>query len=324
VNKSWSVSRTIAVLGIGALTLGACGGGSSEPSAITVKSASEVVSAAAAAVEGASSFRTAGTMTINDSASGMSGVMPIDGITDAKNKTAAFSMDLGPLIQSAFEKEGVSESDVPAEMRDAGYKFEMRVIGSQAYMKMGILGSMLGGDSANKWIKIDPASMGLTEADLAQLGGGATSQMGLSYLKSISAENVTEVGKEQVRGVDTTHYKATASVDALLANTAESQRETQRKTMSDAGITSVPVEVWIDADGLTRRMRFDMQGSSAAFKGEVGVEFEFYDFNATPAVEAPPAAEVISVDEVPALKSALEQQSNATSRATEVPVVSAA
>jgi hypothetical protein len=302
----------VGVVAVSALT--ACGTGGSEQSAVTVKTASEVLTATAAATESAGTFRTSGTMTINDTAgSGLGGAIPLEGFTDKKNKAASFSMDMTTLMKGAVAAAGDDDPD-SAEMMESmfggDFKFEVITIDTTAYMKMGALGAMAGAP-AGKWLKIDAAALGITESELAGLGGGASADLGLTYLKSVNAAGVTEVGKEKVRDVETTHYSAKAGVDALVKNSTKAQQEKTRKQMADAGITEVPIDVWVDADGVTRRLKFTMQGSGAgagAFGGEIVALMEFYDFGAKVTVAAPPAADVVSIDEVPALKEALAQQ----------------
>ena len=66
----------------------------------------------------------------------------------------------------------------------------------------------------------------------------------LEYLRSV-ADEVTEVGAETVRGVDTTHYRATVRL-------AEAGASPERDHH--------PVEVWVDENGRTRRYRAQTLG----------------------------------------------------------------
>ena len=78
----------------------------------------------------------------------------------------------------------------------------------------------------------------------------------LEYLRSVG-DDVTEVGTERVRGVDTTHYRATVRLTELGASPE---------------LDRYPVEVWLDEDGRTRRYRSGTLGTD-----EVLV-WEFFDF----------------------------------------------
>lgn len=100
--------------------------------------------------------------------------------------------------------------------------------------------------------------------------GLAASTDALRHLESI-ADEVTEVGREEVRGTETTHYRAVAHLSQLGAPPEDDR---------------FPVEVWIDEAGRTRRYRYEILGG-----GEIFV-WEFYDFGVTVDLEAPPPEKV--------------------------------
>jgi hypothetical protein len=287
-----------------AFALSACGTDSSQPSAITVKSPAAVLQATGAATEATGTFKTSGSISVN--ADGMTGSIPIEGFTDKANQAASMSMDMGALMTAAAEKEDTVEE--VKKMFGTDFKFEVISIGKTAYLKMGALGVMSGAPS-DKWMKIDAAAMGITDAEITGIAGGASADLGLTYLKSVNADGVTEVGKEKVREVDTTHYSGKVGVEGLLKNSAKSQQEKLRKQMVDAGITELPIDVWVDGDGVTRRIKFAVQGNGSTAETVADIVMEFYDFGAKGSIVPPADADVISIDEVPALKEALAQQS---------------
>ena len=89
----------------------------------------------------------------------------------------------------------------------------------------------------------------------------------LEYLRSVA--DVSEVGSETVRGVDTTHYRATAHLTKLGA-----PPEYDR----------YPVEVWVDEDGRTRRYSHHPVGSDG-----LTYVWEFFDFGLEVELAPPPA-----------------------------------
>ena len=54
----------------------------------------------------------------------------------------------------------------------------------------------------------------------------------------------------------------------------------------------MPVDVWIDGDGLLRKLHMDMSVSEAGQSVAMGVEMEMFDYGADVHVEAPPADQV--------------------------------
>ncbi len=88
----------------------------------------------------------------------------------------------------------------------------------------------------------------------------------LEYLRSV-ADEVTEVGAETVRGVDTTHYRATVRLAELGASPTRDR---------------YPVEVWVDENGRTRRYRAQTLGT------EEILVWEFFDFGVEVDLSPPP------------------------------------
>lgn len=95
----------------------------------------------------------------------------------------------------------------------------------------------------------------------------------LKYLTSV-ADPVTEVGTETVRGVTTTHYRASVNL-ARVSPSPDYER------------LLLEVEVWADEDGRTRRYRY----SPLASPHEIYV-WEFFDFGTPVDLKHPSPDEV--------------------------------
>jgi hypothetical protein len=95
---------------------------------------------------------------------------------------------------------------------------------------------------------------------------------GTTYLSLLAGANgsVDRIGVETVGGVTTTHYRVT--VDAVqLINEVVSQFPLSTSEMDAAGLRHLPVDVWLDSQGLPRQIRLtlDVAGNSVTVFGDV-------------------------------------------------------
>ena len=116
-------------------------------------------------------------------------------------------------------------------------------------------------------------------------------------LKAVSG-SIEAVGSEELRGVETSHYRATIDVAKLEQLVPEAQRQSLGgldETAKQAGVTEIPLEIWIDADQQVRKLSIDLDakqpGSDQAVKGSVVVEL--YDYGKPLEIELPPADQVV-------------------------------
>ena len=257
---------------------------------------------------------------------GAKDTLDLDPVANAASKTSeagssrvAFEMKLNAAGERlAFAGEGIFAYD---EVRGSmtmdmssmlpgagGGTMEIRMLGSMMYMRLPeSLAGEAGLPQGKVWIGVDLGkaldAAGLGALDPVQLQQQSPSQT-LRLLRA-SSTGVKEAGKADVRGTETTRYTATLDMKKALDATADDlglnakQRQELRKaaeTMKkQAGVDEIPVEVFVDEDGLLRRMLMKM---SMAIEGErVSMEMlaDYYDFGVEVNVEAPPAAQVFDV-----------------------------
>jgi hypothetical protein len=135
--------------------------------------------------------------------------------------------------------------------------------------------SYLGAEVGGKmyWLKetVDDA----TGADRFVPGPGGTSPERLLKDLIDSSKKIEKIGSEEVRGVTTTHFRSHLDGSKLgIDSDAEEQ---------------VIVDVWIDEEGLPRRIRVP-----AGDVGDPVVVFDLFDFGVPVDIGAPPANEVVS------------------------------
>jgi hypothetical protein len=133
---------------------------------------------------------------------------------------------------------------------------ETIVIGDTMY----VTGDAFGVQVGKRWVKLS-----LDEDDTIR---DFSPEKLLGMLREASLET-ERVGEEDVRGEPTVRYRLTVNCE-----------------QADVGCsgTAAPVDVWIDDDGLVRRIQLEDNGDPATI--------EFFDFGAEVDIEPPPADQV--------------------------------
>lgn len=151
-----------------------------------------------------------------------------------------------------------------------------------------------------QWLKIDPAQFGSGQNPFGSLDSSNPSEI-LNTLQGVG--KVTKIGDEDVRGVHTVHYKA----DVDIAKAADAQKLTpqQKQQLQQAlgGRSTVPEDVWIDDQGLARRVAVDItatpspsagNGSSAPSSVNAQLTMEFFDYGKANVTATPPPADQVT------------------------------
>jgi hypothetical protein len=148
-----------------------------------------------------------------------------------------------------------------------------------------------------RWMKLDLARVGAAAGiDPTQLlSGQSNPAQFLEYLKA-SGGSVQTVGRDTVRGVPTIHYHGTIDAKKAARVFAEhagksSLRESFEKEVAKVGLTTIPVDVWIDSHRLVRRMQLSFRIPAGGQTASINMTIELFGFGATPAVSTPPASE---------------------------------
>ena len=192
-----------------------------------------------------------------------------------------------------FDAEGRTRGVITAPHTVSGGPMKLDVVsdGTIMYMRSSKFGSLPDGA---KWMSLD-LSLG-DEVDPTTLPD-VDAKGELALLEGV--DNVQKLGKEDVRGVSTTHYRGALS----LADQVERARDKGEDNIAsvterDGGPTRV--DAWIDAEGLVRRMR--LIHSQSAKQGEepltMDMRMDFFDFGFEPEIEVPDSSEVFDATEL--------------------------
>ncbi|MDQ3944707.1 MAG: hypothetical protein M3357_06075, partial [Actinomycetota bacterium] len=168
-----------------------------------------------------------------------------------------------------------------------------------------------------RWARLDLAALSSQSGiDVAALSAQFNSSDPLANIALLTgaADDVTEVGVEDVRGVSTRHLKMTVDLQKateqltsrISGPAAERLKVAVAQAATTVGVTQLPIEAWIDADGFPRRLAYEMDLSKAKVPGAEGapaagtakITMEFFDFGQDVDVSIPPAEDTIDLAEL--------------------------
>jgi hypothetical protein len=223
--------------------------------------------------------------------------MTVDGAFDNTTGQGTMELDLGDFL-GGFMGGG----------KDAGH-IEMILDGKTVYMKSPLFSELSGSDK--EWLKADAADL-----EDGSGGGLAPGMSGdpakfLDFLKGAS-DGLDEVGREDVRGVSTTHLHAELDIAKLMEDASPADRTDLEESLGSLGadgtFDSIPADAWVDDQGYVRRFElvFDFSkladgGTGSGSKMELAgvtmtMTIELYDFNEPVEVQVPDAADVGELD----------------------------
>jgi hypothetical protein len=163
---------------------------------------------------------------------------------------------------------------------------EMVSQGTLAYLKVP---PAQRGPSGKSWVRVDIAKV--AGIDPSAFSSDPSAQ--LDYLNGVSG-TVRKLGKDDIRGVSATHYQYTLKVDQFLAKVPANTRAQMQSAMKSLGISSFPVDTWIDGDGLPRRLAFDWKTTKQGASLDISTRVDTYDYGTDASVTAPSASDVVT------------------------------
>jgi hypothetical protein len=125
----------------------------------------------------------------------------------------------------------------------------------------------------------------------------------LSFLQGVTGE-VEEVGQEEVRGAEATHYRFMVDLEQAAQQAPEENRAFLQQQIETLGVTELPTELWLDGEDRIVRQSYNLdlgqvqvpQATEGAeqpqLTGQVATVIEYFDFGREVTVEPPPAEEV--------------------------------
>ncbi len=156
-----------------------------------------------------------------------------------------------------------------------------------------------------EWLGMEPL---LGHDPRSALGAGPGAQGTIEMLKAAGGE-VEELGQGMVGGAETTHYKATielSRVAEVMTEQGDAGLAREYERLAERTPYPIPVEVWIDDQGLARLVRTVQQLPipSGGPTVTMDMRMELFDFGARPRIELPPPGRVL--DTTPILRAELD------------------
>jgi hypothetical protein len=168
---------------------------------------------------------------------------------------------------------------------------DMRLVDNVAYVKL-----PQEVEPGKPWVKIDangtdPISQALGDSLEQMKTNGDPSKM-IQQLKD--AGQITAQKSEELNGEQTTHYSIT--VDVAKAANASGMEEMLAEARK-AGVSQIPLELWVNQENLPVRMSMEMpvKDPSSQASTTVKVSVDYSDWGKPVDVAAPPAAEVAEI-----------------------------
>lgn len=149
------------------------------------------------------------------------------------------------------------------------------------------------------WVKLDLAGIarsdGLSMDALA--GSGSDDPVGMLTTLQGESDSVERVGRGSVRGVPATRYHALIDLAKVArsapAGVRAAVRTAEQRLMQITGVRQFPMDVWIDAHGLVRRVAYQISltipGSGQQMT--TSVDMDMFDFGTPVHVHAPPPSQ---------------------------------
>jgi hypothetical protein len=184
--------------------------------------------------------------------------------------------ETGSLI---FDDSGRSRGTITVKGHTNGRELKALAIvdGATTYTSSDAFDSLPEG---KKWMELDLSSAAKGAGFSVPAEEGP--KEGLKILERV--QDAEEIGKEDIDGVPTTHYRGTLPTPEEVFGVK-------------VDYSTLHVDVWIDEQGRVRRMQADVSGSVNEVEGsETNTELtiDYVEFGRVPKIEPPPAGEVFN------------------------------
>lgn len=209
--------------------------------------------------------------------------------TEAGSVSFEMKIEISGAPGAAFdtEAEGVYDFEkrqMQMVMDVLGQEMTAVLDGSTMYLKMPFLGE--------EWVKQD-----IEEVAGASLEGGQDPTQVLNWL-SASGDDVEELGRDEIRGENATHYRALVNLRDGLDDLGAEQREALEQALEMIGEDELEIDVWVNDDGLPVRVRYEMAFTNSGIEqledAVMKFSLEYFDWGKPVRIDLPDPNEVVT------------------------------
>jgi hypothetical protein len=282
------------LLAVAALVVAGCGGGESTPAVAGEPIALEELTRSADASAEATSGRFAFDLQLEIPGADESLSFSGEGAFDKTSERASFAVDMSMFAQllggflSAFGQ--ASTDDAPDFDDPSLWQIEIVQDGEVSYVNFPVVADDL--PEGKSWIRSTGERVKVSGFEFEELTDVASSDpRELLAVLEAAGGDVETVGVEQLRGVEVTHYRAT--IDAAEAAKKSPADLGPLAEPLQAGVGEVPVDIWLDGDGLVRKLEVAITAEDQGQVGSASMSFELWDYGERVEIDLPPADEVV-------------------------------
>ena len=211
------------------------------------------------------------------------------GTDDLTSARGVLHVKSGPLDQTSTFSEQMSQGTVTAMDDKVSTTFQgkttelhMIIVGGKVYVDRS-------GNGDKPWVLATPDSSDPVVAQLAQNVAGTLGQTGMhQYVIMVSsARELNVVGADNVDGVPCAHYRLTIDIRKAAEKLPKSQGAQMQQAIN-AGVDSIPMELWVDAKGRSVKLvdTVTVQSTTAA------IELRLSNFDENISISPPPPGKV--------------------------------
>jgi hypothetical protein len=204
-----------------------------------------------------------------------------EGVSDVRGQRGTAHMDMSQMAELA-KQEGQSGPMTDADTWQMDMVFDRRFF----YMKFPLASAGLGG---KEWAKFDilkvSEALGIDPVLARAQQQQGDPVMSLQYMRSVS-DDVEQIGTETIRGVETTHYRATIDLRKYVdlvprEKREEAERSVDRLIELSGGEETADMEVWVGKDKLVHRLKQEqnlkLPGQNQVSRGAFTTDFVDHD-----------------------------------------------
>ena len=203
----------------------------------------------------------------------------------AKYESVAFEMNVSMDGMQGFDLDTTSEGAYDVKARQMhmtlsvmGQDMEAVLDGPTMYLKTALLG--------DQWVKQD------LEADaFAGTGGLAEDPTKVLEWLAAAGDDVSDAGSDTIRGETARHYRVELDLREAADRLDGDQREKLEQALEALGTDTMPVDLWINSDGLPVRIRYEMSFANSDVKAlknaKTTFAIDFFDWGKPVSVVVP-------------------------------------